>query len=142
MSDSLVERLRAAIERDKKLFGNSVWLQLAQEALDQIEADAARIKQLEASEAIDPINWEHALADQRGAFANHHNAMACPYCNPRKLRLFDDEHPAAEVAREFIAYHRQNGACGNCGGLPHSSTCFVGRFETVLTKAFGLGDDH
>ncbi len=41
------------------------------------------------------------------------------------------------VAQEFIDYytgpakHARNG-CSNCGGTPHSSTCFVGRFQTAL----------
>ncbi len=53
-------------------------------------------------------------------------------------RLFTLE-VAADVAREFIAYYtgperHPSGGCGNCGGLPHSDSCFVGRFITALDE--------
>lgn len=38
----------------------------------------------------------------------------------------------ADVAREFVAYYTHRGGCSNCGGLPHSASCFVGRFLEAL----------
>jgi hypothetical protein len=40
----------------------------------------------------------------------------------------------AQVAREFIAYYTRGGGCSNCGGSPHSDTCFVGRFIAALDE--------
>lgn len=53
-----------------------------------------------------------------------------------------------ELAGEFVDYWtgenearvRRIGAeaasgCGMCGGIPHSTTCFVGRFQALLTAA-------
>lgn len=45
----------------------------------------------------------------------------------------------SQVALEFIAYYtgperHPSGGCGNCGGLPHSATCFVGRFIEALDE--------
>jgi hypothetical protein len=42
-----------------------------------------------------------------------------------------------QVASEFVAYYagperHPSSGCGHCGGLPHSSTCFVGRFQRAL----------
>lgn len=39
-----------------------------------------------------------------------------------------------EVALEFIAYYSRGGGCSNCGGLPHTDTCFVGRFSAALGR--------
>jgi hypothetical protein len=47
------------------------------------------------------------------------------------------------VAREFIAYYttRDGGTgCSNCGGVPHSTTCFVARFQDALERAKALTD--
>lgn len=38
------------------------------------------------------------------------------------------------VAEAFIAYYSRGGGCSNCGGLPHSSECFVGRFQAALAR--------
>ena len=43
--------------------------------------------------------------------------------------------PVIDVAREFISYYSRGGGCSNCGGLPHSDTCFVGRFIVALESA-------
>lgn len=40
--------------------------------------------------------------------------------------------PTLVVAQEFIAYYSGGGGCSNCGGLPHTTTCFVGRFQRAL----------
>jgi hypothetical protein len=40
----------------------------------------------------------------------------------------------ADVAREFVAYYSRGGGCSNCGGLPHTDTCFVGRFMSALNE--------
>jgi hypothetical protein len=45
-----------------------------------------------------------------------------------------------QVAAEFIAYYTarepaERNTCANCGGKPHSTTCFVGRFEKVLGES-------
>lgn len=37
-----------------------------------------------------------------------------------------------ETALAFIAYYSRDGGCGNCGGKPHTSTCFVSRFEKAI----------
>lgn len=43
------------------------------------------------------------------------------------------------TARVFIAYYAKRddrgGACSNCGGLPHTTDCFVGRFEAALAPS-------
>jgi hypothetical protein len=41
------------------------------------------------------------------------------------------------LAIEFVDYYtgperHPEGGCGNCGGLPHASDCFAGRFEAAL----------
>jgi hypothetical protein len=33
-----------------------------------------------------------------------------------------------DTASDFVAYYSRGGGCSNCGGLPHTDTCFVGRF--------------
>jgi hypothetical protein len=38
----------------------------------------------------------------------------------------------AQVAADFVAYYSRSGGCSNCGGLPHTTTCFVGRFQSAL----------
>lgn len=38
------------------------------------------------------------------------------------------------IARDFIRYYRTPDGCSNCGGLPHSTMCFVGRFERALAQ--------
>jgi len=38
-----------------------------------------------------------------------------------------------KVAYDFVRYYVEGTeGCRNCGGFPHSSTCFVGRFEKAL----------
>lgn len=39
------------------------------------------------------------------------------------------------ACRAFVAHYRQNGGCSHCGGMPHSTTCFVGRVERALAGA-------
>ena len=34
-----------------------------------------------------------------------------------------------DTASAFIAYYSRGGGCSNCGGLPHTDTCFVARFS-------------
>lgn len=55
--------------------------------------------------------------------------------------MADPRSSVEQIAREFIAYHTGAGlkartgshlGCSNCGGLAHSSTCFVKRFEDAL----------
>lgn len=41
----------------------------------------------------------------------------------------------ATTAREFVAYWLRDGGCGMCGGVPHSTTCFVGRMEKLIGRA-------
>ena len=36
------------------------------------------------------------------------------------------------IAQEFIDYYTKAGGCSNCGGVPHTTTCFVGRFTAAL----------
>jgi hypothetical protein len=48
----------------------------------------------------------------------------------------------SDVAREFIAYYQRGGGCSNCGGLPHSETCFVGRFIAALESAGSTTRGH
>jgi len=57
-------------------------------------------------------------------------------CEPKDQRVLDSSalSPAAQVALEFIAYYSRGGGCSNCGGLPHSATCFVGRFVSALDE--------
>lgn len=39
----------------------------------------------------------------------------------------------AEVAYDFVRYYvAGTTGCRNCGGMPHSSECFVGRFVVAL----------
>jgi hypothetical protein len=38
------------------------------------------------------------------------------------------------VAQQFVAYWLRGGGCGMCGGVPHSTTCFVGRMAVLLAK--------
>lgn len=50
--------------------------------------------------------------------------------------------PLEMIAREFIDYYtgkvrHPSGGCGNCGGVPHSTTCFVGRFIKALEVSDG-----
>jgi hypothetical protein len=42
-----------------------------------------------------------------------------------------DYEALAVIADEFIAYYTQRDGCSNCGGLPHSATCFVRRFQQL-----------
>lgn len=47
-----------------------------------------------------------------------------------------------QVAHRFVAYwtkdHSPGGkGCGMCGGIPHSTTCFVGRMEAALRAPVG-----
>lgn len=42
------------------------------------------------------------------------------------------------VGQEFVAYYRKNGGCSHCGGIPHTSTCFVGRTEDALWDVAGV----
>ena len=38
-----------------------------------------------------------------------------------------------EVAYHFVRYYVEGtGGCRNCGGVPHSDTCFVGRFIVAM----------
>lgn len=49
-----------------------------------------------------------------------------------------DEQPPTRVtaiAHEFIGYYMTPHGCANCGGLPHTTTCFVGRFARALTPS-------
>lgn len=34
-----------------------------------------------------------------------------------------------DTASDFIGYYTGGGGCSNCGGLPHTTTCFVARFN-------------
>ncbi len=43
--------------------------------------------------------------------------------SPDRLRILADE---------FVARHIDNGRCGWCGGLPHTTSCLVGRFVDAL----------
>lgn len=38
------------------------------------------------------------------------------------------------VAVEFVTYWLRDGGCGMCGGVPHSTTCFVGRVAALLAS--------
>ena len=39
-----------------------------------------------------------------------------------------------DIAREVIEYYTQRGGCGNCGGLPHSEKCWIGRLLAALRR--------
>lgn len=38
------------------------------------------------------------------------------------------------VAEQFVGYWLRNGGCGMCGGVPHSTTCFVARMAALLER--------
>lgn len=38
-----------------------------------------------------------------------------------------------EHAEHFIRYYTHRGGCSNCGGVPHSTECFVGRVLAALS---------
>ncbi len=40
-----------------------------------------------------------------------------------------------DIAADFVMYYTRRGGCSNCGGLPHSTTCFVGLFESALNDS-------
>lgn len=40
-----------------------------------------------------------------------------------------------QIARDFVKRYRTNSGCSHCGGLPHTTACFVGRFEVALHTA-------
>lgn len=52
-----------------------------------------------------------------------------------------------EAAEAFVSHYRKNGGCGHCGGIPHTTTCHVGRIEAALAEAAerpapGDDDEH
>lgn len=71
-------------------------------------------------------------------------------CGADALRALSLVQELEAVAREFVDYwtgateanFRRSGAmgtnakrsCGMCGGVPHSTTCFVGRMQVVLSS--------
>jgi len=47
----------------------------------------------------------------------------------------------ADVAYDFVRYYVAGTfGCRNCGGVPHSSTCFVGRFVAALALDYTQRD--
>jgi hypothetical protein len=55
-----------------------------------------------------------------------------------ELNVEEERRDYADLARECVVYFTRNGGCGHCGGLPHTTTCFVGRFAAVIDKWGGL----
>lgn len=50
-----------------------------------------------------------------------------------------------KLVEEFIRYwttDRTPDGCGMCGGLPHSTTCFVGRFDMLLRAGTVQPQEH
>lgn len=39
-----------------------------------------------------------------------------------------------QIVDDFITYYTGRGGCSNCGGTPHTTTCFVGRFIAARTS--------
>lgn len=50
----------------------------------------------------------------------------------KALHEFCVDHQAAAA---FIAHYRKNGGCSHCGGIPHTTTCYVGRMEAALQQS-------
>jgi len=44
-----------------------------------------------------------------------------------------------DLMRAFVTYWLRDGGCGMCGGVPHSTTCFVGRMDAMLKGETVLG---
>ena len=49
--------------------------------------------------------------------------------------LLDRLEQVEGLTSEFVAYWLRNGGCGMCGGVPHSTTCYVGRMQNLLGEA-------
>lgn len=44
------------------------------------------------------------------------------------------ETKVGEVAYDFVRHYTAGGGCSHCGGLPHSTECFVGRMVVALGR--------
>lgn len=56
-----------------------------------------------------------ALAQIVGVLAEHHHV----------------ENDVRKVAQDFVAHYTREGGCSHCGGVRHTTTCFVGRFVAL-----------
>lgn len=53
----------------------------------------------------------------------------------QKHRARDAEAALAKlhtIVREALAHYGRNGGCSNCGGIPHTLTCMVGRLAAAI----------
>lgn len=106
--------------------------ELLDHVLAALSRDEARESPL-AHAAVEKTAKAHGWDEEADTLAGWlHRVMT-------QQRSRDEAAPASLVAlvREFIDYwtgreRHPDGGCGNCGGLPHSTTCFVGRFEQAL----------
>lgn len=55
-----------------------------------------------------------------------------PLTDAEKLRALG---PVLAVARDFVQHYDRGNGCGNCGGMPHTSECYVARFKVALESA-------
>lgn len=70
-----------------------------------------------------------------------------PDLTPEEIRRLQEQHRQQAITiglyqyqlqehrklmRQFVEYWLRDGGCGMCGGVPHSTTCYVGRMEFML----------
>lgn len=104
-----------------------VWQEIAK-LIDEMRSEARQWR------GRDPIN--NRTARQLEKYADKLQAAA-PVRDVARLR--GEPTPIEDVARRFIAYYSREGGCSNCGGLPHTTTCFVGLFQKALAAPSGAG---
>ena len=85
----------------------------------------AEVDRLKAELATKETEFQRTAEGKRRYFAES--------CN-EKSRAEAAEHREAAlraVADAFVAHYTRGGGCGHCGGLPHSTGCYVGKFAAL-----------
>ena len=79
------------------------------------------------------------FAHRDGIFVNRAGKTTKLLSRLTEQQLYADgfQNAIHKVAYDFVRYYVDGtDGCRNCGGFPHSSTCFVGRFEGAITSDY------
>jgi hypothetical protein len=103
------------------------------------EFTASPAPTVEATMTLTPVGWSKARGfywSPDGAYYRRADVDAKLAAEARG-RAPQEEEPLDALAREFVRYwttDRTPDGCGMCGGIPHSTTCYVGRMASLLAR--------